>query len=120
MLVAPGELCASAQVAAVGPGHHMVRSAMTGMSEVMVTDTDSSARLFGQPGITSRSTQMLKRLLAPTAGVPASNPLPTRDVQVVPSLNRYVAVTWAGTSFGLPIRMKRSKNCPVAPSAKNQ
>jgi hypothetical protein len=59
VVVAPGALCASAHVAAVGPGHHIVRSAITGRSAVIVVDSAAWARSFGHPGICSTSTQML-------------------------------------------------------------
>ena len=43
--VTPGEACASAQVAAVGPGHHIARSTIIGtpLVERDVVDTDVSA-----------------------------------------------------------------------------
>ncbi len=61
--VAPAELCASYQCRRRRPGHHIARSTITGTPLV---DAASSTRRCRPAAESSRSTQMLNRLLAPT------------------------------------------------------
>jgi hypothetical protein len=62
----PGELCASRQLAAAGPGHHIARSATKGWSSTDSSTTETP--VFSSSGA-AWSTQMLKRLLAATSYV---------------------------------------------------
>ena len=93
----PGELCASRQLDAVGPGHHIARSATNGWSS-----TDSSTvetAVFSSSGA-AWSTQMLKRLLAAMSYVRWT---------VAPEGSRNVARTDSESLDGFAISRKVSK-----------
>jgi hypothetical protein len=102
---APALLCASVQLP---PGHHMARSTTmgtAGFSDRTIADVATSE----SPG--SLSTQTVNRLWAPRKYC---------RVILAPPMSRYVISTVVSDVVGLASRMNRSKNGPVAPSARNQ